>query len=129
VAFLGEITAAELDAARSAPPIPVGAFELTLDAVGVWPESRILWLAPSAPPEALFELEGGLWDALATRGFRGEERVYRPHVTLVRRAKPIETSVELAVEPVRFAVVDLALVESFPAGRRAHYEVLQRWPL
>ena len=125
VAFLGEITPAGLEAARSAPPIPVGEFELTLDAVGVWPESRILWLAPSAPPEALFELEGGLWDALATRGFRAEERVYRPHVTLVRRAKPIET----AVEPVRFAVRDLALVESFPEGRSVHYEVLQRWPL
>jgi RNA 2',3'-cyclic 3'-phosphodiesterase len=129
VAFLGELTAAGLEAARSAPPIPVGPFELTLDAVGVWPESRILWLAPSAPSEALFDLEGGLWDALATRGFRPEDRIYRPHMTLVRRAKPIETTVELAVEPVRFAVRDLALVESFPDGRRVHYEVLQRWPL
>ena len=129
LAFLGELTAARLEAARNAPPIPVGPFELALDTVGVWPESRILWLAPSAPPEALFDLEGGLWDALATRGFHGEERVYRPHVTLARRAKPIEAAAEPVVEPVRFAVRDLALVESFPEGRRVHYEVLQRWPL
>ncbi len=127
VAFLGELTAAGLETARSAPPIAVGPFELVLDTVGVWPESRILWLAPSAPPDALFELEGRLWDALVARGFRGEERVYRPHVTLARRAKPLEATATLV--PVHVTVRELALVESFPEGRRVHYEVLQTWPL
>jgi 2'-5' RNA ligase len=125
VAFLGELTAAGVDAARAVPPIAAGAFELELDLVGVWPESKILWLAPSAPPEALLELELRLWERLAPRGFLPEERVYRPHVTLARRARPIEAG----VEPVRFQVRDLALVESFPDGRNVHYEVLERWPL
>jgi 2'-5' RNA ligase len=125
VAFLGELTAAGVDVARGVPPISVGPFELVLDAVGVWPESKILWLAPSAPPAALVELEARLWDALVEVGFHGEERVYRPHVTLARRAR----AVEAAVEPVRFDVRELALVESFPAGRNVHYEVLERWPL
>ena len=125
VAFLGELTAAGLDSARGVPPIAVGPFELTLDTVGIWPESKILWLAPSRPPDALGELEGQLWDALAERGFRAEERVYRPHVTLARRARAVEG----AVEAVRWAVRDLALVESFPDGRNVHYEVLERWPL
>ncbi|HVJ28828.1 MAG TPA: 2'-5' RNA ligase family protein, partial [Gammaproteobacteria bacterium] len=40
IAFLGELTAAGLDVARGVPPIPVGPFELTLDAVGIWPESK-----------------------------------------------------------------------------------------
>jgi 2'-5' RNA ligase len=125
VAFLGEVTAAGVDAARAVPPVAVGAFELALDLVGVWPESKILWLAPSALPEALLELEARLWEGLAERGFLPEERVYRPHVTLARRARPVEAS----VEPVRFPVHDLALVESFPDGRNVHYEVLERWPL
>jgi 2'-5' RNA ligase len=126
VAFLGELTAAGVDVARGAPPIPVGPFELLLDAVGTWPESKILWLAPSSTPDALGQLEARLLDALVERGFHGEERVYRPHVTLARRARPVETH----VEPVRFAVRDLALVESFPEGRHSvHYEVLERWPL
>ena len=125
VAFLGELTAAGLEAVRAVPPIPVGPFELTLDAVGVWPESKILWLAPTALPAALVELEKRLWDGLVERGFRGGDRDYRPHVTLARRARPVEP----AVEPVRFAVRDLALVESFPDGRNVHYEVLERWPL
>ena len=125
VAFLGELPAAGLDVARGAPPIPVGAFDLVLDAVGLWPESKILWLAPSAPPEALGHLEARLWDALAERGFHTEDRVYRPHMTLARRARPVE----ITVEPVPFAVRDLVLVESFPDGRNVHYEVLERWPL
>ena len=66
-----------------------------------------------------------LWDALAERGIRREERTYRPHVTLARRARPVEA----AVAPVRWVVEDLALVESFPDGRNVHYEVLERWPL
>jgi 2'-5' RNA ligase len=125
VAFLGELAAAGLAAVHAVPPVAVGAFELVLDLVGVWPESKILWLAPSAPPEALLELEARLWDGLAERGFVPEERVYRPHVTLARRARPVEA----VVEPVRFTVRDLALVESFPDGRNVHYEVLDRWRL
>lgn len=125
VAFLGEITAAGLAVARAVPPISVGAFTLTLDAVGVWPESRVLWLAPEHPPEALGELEAGLWEGLVARGFRAEDRIYRPHVTLARRARGLET----AVEPVTWPVGELALVESFPDGRNVHYEVLERWPL
>jgi len=125
VAFLGELTAAGLDLARQVPPIAVGGFELVLDALGIWPESKILWLAPQAPPDALGELEANLWDALAERGFRSEERTYRPHVTLARRARPVDAG----VAPVRWVVQDLALVESFPDGRNVHYEVLERWPL
>ena len=114
VAFLGELSAAGLAGARAVPPIQVGELEITLDAVGVWPESKILWLAPLAPPPALGELEARLWDGLAERGFRTEERIYRPHVTLARRARAIEE----VVESVRWPVRELALVES-----------LETWPL
>ena len=125
VAFLGELTAEGLAKARAVPPIQVGEFEITLDALGVWPESKILWLAPMAPPPALGELEAQLWDGLAERGFRTEERIYRPHVTLARRARPIEE----AVVPVRWPVRELALVESLPYGKNVHYELLETWPL
>jgi 2'-5' RNA ligase len=125
VAFLGELTRAGLEAARAVPPVRVGAFELELDALGVWPESKILWLAPSRMPRALERLEERLWDGLVARGFEPEDRAYRPHVTLARRARPVDAG----VTPVRWAVSELALVESFPDGRSVHYEVLERWPL
>jgi len=47
------------------------------------------------------------------------------HVTLARRARAIEE----VVEPVRWPVRELALVESLPHGKTVHYEVLQTWPL
>ncbi len=125
LAFLGELSSAGLEIARQVPPISVGPFELALDALGVWPESKVLWLAPSDPPLALAELEGNLWDALIERGFHGEDRIYRPHVTLARRARAVEAT----LEPVTWAVRDLALVESFPDRHNVHYEVLERWPL
>jgi 2'-5' RNA ligase len=125
VAFLGELTSAGLAEARAVPPIAVGPFELTLDALGVWPESRILWLAPLAPPAALGELEATLAERLVAKGFRVEDRTYRPHVTLARRARAVDAE----VEPVSWPVRELALVESFPAHRNVRYEVLERWPL
>jgi RNA 2',3'-cyclic 3'-phosphodiesterase len=125
VAFLGQLTDAGLDVARSVPPIEVGAFDLTLDGLGVWPESRILWLAPLAPPPALGELEASLWDELGERGFTPTERVYRPHVTLARRARAVDE----VIEAVQWHVTELALVESLPYGDKVHYEVLERWPL
>jgi 2'-5' RNA ligase len=125
VVFLGELTSAGLDVARQVPPIAVGGFELVLDAVGVWPESKILWLAPSAPPAALGELETRLWHALVEGGFHAEHRTYRPHVTLARRSRPVDA----VTDAVRWPVTELALVESFPEGRSVHYEVLEQWPL
>ncbi len=127
VAFLGEIDAAAFERARAVPPIAVGEFDLTLDAVGVWPESRVLWLAARTVPPALQQLEHELWIALeACGGFRRDERIYRPHVTLARRARPAAFE---DVDPVEWRVVDLVLVESLPAGDKVHYEVLERWPL
>lgn len=125
VAFLGDVDAGGLDLARGAAPIRVGELDLTLDVLGVWPQSRVLWLAGREVPDALNVLEQELWAALEDRGFHREERVYRPHVTLARRARAVEE----AVAPVHWHVTELVLVESLPDGRNVHYEVLERWPL
>ena len=125
VAFLGEVTAEQLASVRGAAPVAVGAFDLTLDLLGVWPQSRVLWLAGRDVPDALNALERELWTRLEQRGFKREERIYRPHLTLARRARPVEEE----VPPVTWPVTELALVESIPDGRNVHYEVLERWPL
>ena len=125
VAFMGELTEAELAQARSAVPVQTGAFDLALDMLGFWPESRVLMLAPRVVPPVLRDLERRLWEALEQHGFKREPRIYRPHMTLARRARAVEEP----VAAVLWRVEDLALVESLPAGRSVHYEVLQRWPL
>jgi 2'-5' RNA ligase len=125
IAFLGGLTDEELAHARSAAPIEVGAFDLTLDTLGLWPSTRVLWLAARSPPPGLLELERRLWAALEQRGFKREPRIYRPHLTLARRARPVEE----AIEPVTWRVEELVLAESLTDGRKVHYEVLERWPL
>ena len=123
VAFLGGLTPAGLTIAGAVPPIAVGPFALMLDTVGAFDST--LWLGARSVPKPLAELETRLWAALEVKGFVRERRIYRPHVTLARRARPVDAE----VDPVEWPVAELALVESLPDGRNVHYEVLQTWPL
>jgi 2'-5' RNA ligase len=125
VAFLGNLAAAGLEVARGVPPIKVGSFDWTLDMIGTFDHARTLWIGSRSTPRPLADLERQLWDALEERGFVREPRIYRPHVTLARRARSVADD----VDGVPWHVAELALVESLPAGRNVHYEVLQTWPL
>ena len=125
VAFLGGVTAVELDRARAVPPIGTGPVELVLDTLGHWARPRILWLAPSVRPDALMALERSLWEGLVAQGFARERKVFTPHVTLCRRA----SAVEAAVKPVRWRAERLTLLESVPVERGVRYEPIQEWPL
>ncbi len=125
VAFLGNLTPAGLEIASAVPPIRVGAFALVLDTIGAFTASRTLWLGARTAAPALLDLERRLWDALITKGFVREERLYRPHLTLARRARPVEVQ----IVPIEWPVGELALVESLPDGRNVHYEPLRTWPL
>jgi RNA 2',3'-cyclic 3'-phosphodiesterase len=125
VAFLGALSEPGLEIARGVPPIEVGAFDFVLDELGVFANGGVLWLGARTVPAALTELELRLWAELEGLGFIREERVYRPHVTLARRARAVEGQ----VAPVEWRVTELALVESLPDGRNVHYEVLETWPL
>jgi len=123
VAFLGGLTPAGLEIASGVPPIAVGPFALTLDVIGAFDST--LWLGARSVPKPLMELESRLWHVLEANGFVHEPRIYRPHVTLARRAR----AVDVEVDPVEWPVAELALVESLPAGRNVYYEVLQTWSL
>jgi 2'-5' RNA ligase len=125
VAFLGDIGTDELERARSVPPIDVGPFELTLDSLGLFPRSRVLWLAARSTPAPLLQLEERLWEGLTAQGFQREPRIFRPHLTLARRARPVEED----VPPVTWRVEELVLAESLADGRKVYYERLARWPV
>lgn len=100
------------------------AFELTLDQTGSWARQRVWVAEPRQAPGALFGLVGQLQQNLLVCGLEPEKRRYRPHVTLARKAPPIEMS---AVS-LRWPVTELVLAAS-RSGRRPSYAIVRRWSL
>lgn len=124
-AFIGNFPEADIPGllARAAQ-IPVEPFRLRFDRVEFWPRPKVASLvAPTVPPE-LQRLVDALNALLADFGVPVEERTFRPHITVVRRARPFET--QRLAQP---AVVDwtgFELVESISQPGGATYRPLKQ---
>lgn len=112
-----------------APPATVftSAFCLTLDNWGCWARKGIGWVGASHVPGPLRDLAANLEGWLRGAGFELEERVFTPHVTLVRNAH--STPPPDAMAPIEWQVEEFALIRSRLAPDGARYEVLGAWPL
>jgi len=128
LAFLGACDRAQRDGVESLAARLTGSpFILTLNRLGCWSRSRIVWSAPETTPAALAGLVGGLHEALAARGLVAERRPFHAHVTLARRvsgARPDQPH-----PPIRWPVDAFCLVASETRSEGARYRVLRRWPL
>ena len=122
--FVGEVERSripELEACAAAVTAP--AFELSTDVLGYWRHNRIVWAGTRSAPPALSILVAALTAKLAEIGYRGEDRPYVPHVTLVRNARSAPRNA--ALDAPQWDVREFVLVES-AEGR---YEPLAGWPL
>ncbi|MGA8262047.1 MAG: RNA 2',3'-cyclic phosphodiesterase [Arenicellales bacterium] len=123
--FLGVLDSRQLDAIRKVGNDTgwTGA-SLTLDRIGFWKRSRIVWAGSRDGCTALSALAEGLRDRLRRLGFGVEERPFVPHVTLYRKAhrKP-----RWAHRCVEWRIDDFCLVESLLTPTGAQYSVLDRW--
>jgi len=128
LAFIGEVDAFRLALLEAVGGrVPGGAFDLDLDRVGDFRAARVAWIAPSAPPEALYALQRALVAALAGEGFPIDRRSFRAHLTLARHCSaPVAAT---AIPTVRWPVSRFALMASTldPAGAR--YRELAGWDL
>ncbi|MCG7982837.1 MAG: RNA 2',3'-cyclic phosphodiesterase [Candidatus Thiodiazotropha lotti] len=103
-------------------------FELSLDHTGYWPRPKIVWIAPQSTPEPLIQLVDVLKQQLTECGFEPEQRLYKPHVTLFRKAQRISPW-QLA-QPIQWPVKEFVLASSNnPQPNQSRYKILQRWPL
>lgn len=125
--FLGD---ADIDAVVSALDgfsVPGG--RVRLGGAGAFPKERrasVLWLGVVDGHDVLAALAGAVGQCLAPLGYEPESRPFRPHVTLVRCAKPtdLRTSVAaLGAEPVGpgWNVDSLVLYESQLRREGARY--------
>jgi 2'-5' RNA ligase len=128
LAFLGEVS--EQDQNRlieKANSINCNSFLLALDAIGCWKKPGILWLAPKDVPEDLKELVKQLQVVIKQQGLQIDDRPYKPHVTIARKAKQFTVPKEKIDIP--WDVTSFALVVSKSSDTGVEYHVLQKWNL
>ena len=124
-AFIGEFPEARIGAllARAAE-IPVDPFRLRFDRVEFWPRPKVASLvAPTVPAELqrLVEAHNALLEEF---GVSVESRTYRPHITVVRRARPFET--QRLAQPAVVEWSGFELIESVSQPGGASYQLLKQ---
>lgn len=128
LAFLGNVADTRATELLSPPStIATERFVLDVDRIGVWHHNGIGWVAPSVAPESLAELQGRLSDWLESIGLPLEQRAFKPHVTLLRKATGNVGTVP--IESVRWPVDEYVLVESIAGESGTRYEIRGRFPL
>jgi RNA 2',3'-cyclic 3'-phosphodiesterase len=123
--FLGNLESAPLEAVRTAAAqTPWHGATLTLDRVGHWNRSRVIWVGSGSGSEALTALAEVLRGRLRRLGFLVEERPFVPHVTLYRNAgrRP-----RWRRKTIYWQIDDFCLVRSTLSSAGARYEVVDRW--
>ncbi|WP_280547277.1 MULTISPECIES: RNA 2',3'-cyclic phosphodiesterase [unclassified Halomonas] len=126
LAFLGEVEeerASELAEWVGAVAIPPG--EWGLDNWGCFRRPGIVWVGGQSL--ALERLHASLWDGLASFGFSNRPEHFVPHVTLLRRARRLET-LGLPALDLAWPYRRLSLVRSFTENDGPRYETLARSP-
>lgn len=123
--FLGDVPAARVAELSEALAVPGVGFDWALSVPQVW-GAGIAVLAPVSVPAALVALHRQLAARLHELGLPVEERAFRPHVTLARKAQGLKAPPSIA--PVAWPGVDgYRLVRTLPGGRG--YESVARFDL
>ncbi|APE30831.1 2'-5' RNA ligase [Halomonas aestuarii] len=126
LAFLGEVDEAGADELMTwVEELEVPEGEWRLDAWGCFSRPGILWVGGRTPDRALVALQASLWHELEARGFGRGPSHFVPHVTLLRRARRLETQ-GLPPIDLTWRHGRLALLRSFTENDGARYETLAR---
>ena len=118
--FLGSVSSVRIPALREALAVPFEPFELEFGQAKLWPHG-IAVLEPLAAPGQLVQLHADLGSALQRLDMPVEERPFKPHVTMARRA--VKATVPEGGPALKWAVEGYALMESTAGG----YTVLQQY--
>ncbi|WP_290566973.1 RNA 2',3'-cyclic phosphodiesterase [Algiphilus sp.] len=128
LAFAGRVSPAQGQGLRdAAATVTERRFFLSLDWLDHFRATRVQWLGPRRPPDALLRLAAVLRGHCRAAGIAQPEANFQPHVTLQRQ---IRRPLRGAVAPALGWWVDhFVLVESGAQGRAGDYRVVSRWPL
>ena len=96
------------------------------DELSFWRKPGIICLSSSNPHTKAMNLAEHLSAMVSSFDHPIDERTYKPHVTLIRKAKQ---SVQMEFEPISWHSDAFCLVESSSAPGGVVYRVIQQWPL
>ncbi len=99
-------------------------FRLRFDRITFWQRPKIASLNPRNTPVELTDLVASLEEKLLPFDFTPNERVYRPHITVARRARAF-TDVPLA-RPLDLEWSSFELMESVPTTRGVQYHPIKQ---
>jgi 2'-5' RNA ligase len=124
-AFIGEFPEERLPELQvRAAQIAVEPFRLRFDRVEFWPRPRVASLVAATVPPELQHLVDAQNALLTDFGIMVEDRTFRPHITVVRGAKPFET--QRLAQPAVVEWSGFQLVESISQPGGATYRPLKQ---
>lgn len=92
LAYIGEFPERRIDELHEIQHLTkVEPFRLRFDRMEFWPRPRVAALVTPTVPTELEQLVNDLKQRLFSAGVETEDRTYRPHVTVVRNARPFTT--------------------------------------
>lgn len=125
--FLGPASADQRQCAEAAAGrVKRAPFELNLDRLGSFPRARVIWCGTEAVAPSLAALVEDLRLELGGCGFQLDQRPFKAHATLVRKAPPLPSRPLEPPIPWPVAEFVLAFGQEGPPPR---YRILRRWPL
>lgn len=121
--FLGDVERSRVQELSDALSVPFTPFSLRLSRAALWPYG-IAVLEPAEVPASLLALHASLGGVVRAFGLAVDERPFRPHVTLARRASAATPPNSESI--VMWPVASYALMSSAPDADGA-YTVLRRY--
>jgi len=130
LAFLGNVAKSRLEClVPMAEATTFKPFEMTLNHLGFFTSSKIIWAGLEEEPDALMELAAALFKGAIACDIQMDPRPFKPHLTLMRKANQLlEYEHELELKPVHWLANDFCLVASVNNSDGVEYKVLNRWP-
>lgn len=123
--FLGPVDAVRQQAmCNAASQIAIEPLRLRFDRIEFWKKPAIVCLCAEQVDTVLLYWVNKLTAAALQNRISVDERTYKPHVTLLRKAKQLP---QAEFEPIIWQADSFCLVESCSTPEGVEYRVLQRW--
>ncbi len=122
LAFLGEISKADLPGIQQAMRIPFEPMDITFSKLGVFHRKKDVWWLGIEKNEKLEQTQKELIMRLKAEGFDVGDKAFLPHMTVVRNARFHRTDPQdIPLEPFSMKAERLVLMKSEQIDRKRVY--------